>query len=174
MNEPGNNEARSRRELEPEATIARALDFVAHWCELGGEAISLGDFSPKKNCTPLKLSKIPVWAETIGAVISPESGRALIWVAPLPSADGPLQLAFKRPESWKDTPVFIHYTGIAGDRGASGDGLPLSGSKRRFSGFERASGELLVLNLPAHGETLILVAEIELNESTSKGRGAVS
>lgn len=162
-------ERAARRELEPGATLERALDFAARWRELGGEPIELDDFSAGARCEPIGIVRLPAWAETVGAVLAHGGRRALIWAKPkapvvktsgspfappspsvclLPAArgDGPFQLVIRQPMAWKRAPVLISYAGIAG---------------QRFSGLERASGETLVLTLPARGESLILIAEMK-------------
>jgi len=165
MNFAPKDERRACRELGPSAALERALDFAARWRGLGGELIALDDFYPDRGCESLDFGRLPEWAEEIGAVRAPGGGRALIWTMPSRGSSGPFQgplqgpfqIALRRPLLWKGGPAFIRYAGITEARESAASGR----AGQRFSGLERASGETLVLTLPALGESLTLIAEIE-------------
>lgn len=169
MSAPAKDEPRACRELGPDATLERALNFAARWRALGGEAIELYDFCANVRNERVNLPRMPSWAEEIGAMFGPQSGRVLIWVAPLLGAGGPFQLVLHRPIAWKRGPALVSYAGIADTRDSVASGgtgqhssVPrqrLTGTEQRFAGLERASGEPLVLSLPTRGESLILIAE---------------
>ncbi len=107
--------------------------------------------------------------EEQGSPFAPLS--ASMSVSPATADNGVLQLAIRRPKSWERGPVLVRYAGIVGThrsvRGARkaeyahGQGQFLSGAEQRFTGLERASGETLVLTLPARGESLIIIVEIK-------------
>ncbi|MEN6298258.1 MAG: hypothetical protein ABFC92_09965 [Rectinema sp.] len=146
--------------LSPHETAQRLESFLARWRESGGRAIDAFALAAGSEDALDLLPDVPPWVECVGALVTKDRTRVLLWLKSKPSAgesniyekiSAGVQLPFKRPQWRASRSVRIRYYVIPPS--------PAGGADALLSGLEQAHGSLIVLSPPGSGEMLIQISE---------------